>query len=65
MINGKGEVNGQEHASAASDREDESDAVFPVTINLDQRQVTVASKPQSIVAISLDTADAVLELTDP
>ncbi|GFR38147.1 hypothetical protein PRECH8_14430 [Insulibacter thermoxylanivorax] len=66
MINGKGEVNEQEHATSdRADETDESDAVFPVTINLDQRQVKAASKPQRIVAISLDTADAVLELTDP
>lgn len=37
---------------------------FPVTVELGDVQVTVESQPQRIVAISLDTADAVLELTD-
>lgn len=40
------------------------DQDFPIKVEINGIEVTLEKKPERIVAISLDTADAVLELTD-
>lgn len=66
---GSGDEHGERvrdgNGKASADASEGADAAFPVTVELDGRTITVEAKPRRIVAISLDTADAVLELTDP
>lgn len=40
------------------------DSDFPVSFELDGKTIAIETKPNRILALSLDTADAVLELTD-
>jgi len=40
------------------------DSDFPLSFELDGKTIAIEAKPNRIIALSLDTADAVLELTD-
>src|SRR5699024_8803302 len=60
--NAENEVVNENETNEAKQNE-ESEA-FPVTVNIDDKEITVENKPENILPMSLETAEIVLALTD-
>lgn len=45
--------------------EKKEENIFPVTINIDGKEITIQEKPNNILPLSLEMAEIVLELVDP
>lgn len=45
-------------------QQNEGTEVFPVTVSIDDKEITVENKPENILPMSLETAEIVLALTD-